>query len=119
MPSEVAAFLCFTFILAALILDIRQKPNVSSALWIPLIWLIIGASRSLSLWVYGLSGYSGVSQSSVDSIEEGSAIDRIFLIIMIILGIYVLLKRKVKWALFFRENKWVIFLYIVCVVSLL
>lgn len=120
MPPEIAAFFCSTFILIALYLDIKRKPNVSFAIWLPLFWLLVRGSRPLGAWVNAFTGYGGIEGASqLDSLMEGSSIDRNFLSILIIFGTFILLKRKVQWNLFFKENRWVIVLYLVCFISLL
>lgn len=117
MPPEIATFLCFTFILVILVLDKRRNPNVSFVLWIPLFWLMVRGSRPLGLWYNGLTGYSGVA--NLNAIAWGSSIDRVFLSGCIVLGLYLSLKRNFAWGVFFKENKWIIFLYVVCFISLL
>ncbi len=51
--------------------DFRQKPNVTKAIWIPIVWLFIIASRPISAWFQIL----GLPVVMAGSVEEGSPVD--------------------------------------------
>jgi O-antigen ligase len=80
--------------------------RVSAALWIPLIWMIYSAARPISFWI------SPTSAQTLDTVSfmEGSPVDRNILSFLIIISIYVLLKRKIKWGSIFKNN-WLIALW--------
>ncbi|HLX68554.1 MAG TPA: O-antigen ligase family protein [Verrucomicrobiae bacterium] len=81
--------------------DIASRPGVSSAIWIPTIWLGILASRPISSWI----GFGGGSDTL-----EGSPMDRLFFFVMIFAAMIVLSRRGVLWSAVISEN-WPIFLF--------
>src|SRR3990172_3170834 len=86
--AATAIFVYFLFLI-----DSKRKPKVSYALWIPLIWMLYTASRPLSFWLNPAGRTISLDQQYL----EGSPIDRNIFIVLIILSIYVLIKRNVKW----------------------
>lgn len=100
MSPKIALFLCVLFILFLLKLDFKSKPNVSIALWIPLIWLLIISSRMVYLWFY---------QHSEADLESNFVDPTIFSALMVA-GLFILLRRKISWSDTLRRNAWV-FIY--------
>src|SRR5215475_1372158 len=94
--------------------DIREKPDVSGALWLPLLWLILGCSRSASAWlnIFGLPVSGGVS------VEEGSPLDACFYFVLIIAGFGVLAKRQVRLTEVVSNNGWLIAFLLYCLISI-
>jgi hypothetical protein len=91
-PPKVAALLTVAFIVFLFRRDIREKPDGSGALWLPLLWLVITCSRGFSGWlnIFGLPVAGGTS------VEEGSPLDAWFYFVLIAAGFYVLNKRQVR-----------------------
>ena len=112
MQPEIARLLIVTFILGTLAIDARRKPSVSFALWLPLIWLAVIASRPLTEWIHPSIGILGAHA------EEGSPIDRAILSLLIVTGTFVLISRRLKWARWMKENRWVFILFAYCGVSI-
>jgi len=81
-------------------LDHKQFPEVSFAFWIPTIWFLVLSSKPLSIWF----------QMGGQTIEEGSPLDRAFLIVAFCFGLIILKKRKFGWANLIKDNIWVFFL---------
>src|SRR3982074_489980 len=112
-PPIVALFLTIAFIVFLFRRDIRESPNVTSALWIPFFWVVISGSRFISQWldVFGL-------HLGAISVEEGSPIDAAFFAGIIGAGLYVLHRRRVNWSEFIRNNKWVTIYLVYCVLTI-
>jgi O-antigen ligase len=110
MPPLLALLLCLGFI--AWLFYRERRERVSSAMWIPSVWLFILASRPISVWF----GFAPPSDSDP---LEGSEFDRIFFLTLIMAGSTVLLRRHLNWTVVFRNNRWlfVFFLYL-CLSSL-
>ena len=74
LPPRLALFLTLAFIVFLFRRDIRERPNVSGALWLPLLWLVLTCSRPFTAWlnIFGLPVSGGVSN------EEGSPVDACF-----------------------------------------
>src|SRR6266487_5460981 len=87
LPPRLALFLTLAFIVFLFRRDIREKPKVSGALWLPLLWLVLGCSRPFTAWlnIFGLPVSGG-------SIEEGNPVEASFNYAMAIAGLFVLIK---------------------------
>lgn len=112
----ISLLLCFVFIGFLYIRDLKKKTAVSHALWIPLIWMMLLYSRSVSAWL--TLGYSVELESST-GIEEGNSLDRNIYIIFFIVGLFILSKRKIDWSKIIQNNGWLILLYYYCIISVL
>jgi exopolysaccharide production protein ExoQ len=102
MPPKLALLLCILFILYLFRRDIKNNPSTSYAIWIVFFWVLIAGSRPLSLW-FNL----GFSFHDQDALLEGSPIDRIVFLALIVAGIFTLVRRHVSMALFIQRNPWV------------
>jgi exopolysaccharide production protein ExoQ len=90
--------------------DLRRLP--SSADWIPIIWLAILGSRSVSLWLSIL----GLASAQHDSIE-GSPVDSIVFLLLIAGAVIILIQRRFQWGVFVSNNKLLILIYVYLAVS--
>jgi len=115
LPPSVASCLTVAFIVFLFRRDIREKADVSGALWLPLIWLIISCSRGLSLWL----NIFGLPVSGAISVEEGSPLDAWFFLILIAVGFYVLSKRGVRLSEIVRNNQWLTIFLLYCLISII
>jgi len=95
-------------ILASLVLswwlikrDVARREGLSSAIWIPTIWVAIISSRPLSMWL----GFGGGA-----STMEGSPVDGFIFLILIVAAYIVLSRRGLSWSEVIAEN-WPIFLF--------
>ena len=113
LPPTIASCLTVAFIIYLFRRDIRERPNVSGALWLPLIWLVICCSRGLSLWL----DIFGVPVSGGASVEEGSPLDAAFFSILIAAGLYVLKRRGLHLSKIVRNNQWLTIFLLYCLVS--
>ena len=82
LPSSVATFLTVAFMIWLFRRDIREKPDISGALWLPLIWFVLACSRSVSAWL----DIFGLPVSGAVSVEEGSPLDAWFYFAMMAVG---------------------------------
>jgi exopolysaccharide production protein ExoQ len=89
--SVFAAFIFWLFVS-----DSKRRRGISSALWIPLLWLSIIGSRFISAWLGSRS----------EDVLEGSPLDRMFFLVLIVGAIVVLSRRRIEWGEVIRQNKW-------------
>jgi O-antigen ligase len=101
MNSLIAFVLCAVFIVFLLRLDRRQFPDASSWLWLPTVWMVLVAGRSLNFY---LGAHFG------EEMDGGTTLDGLFQLFLVSLGSIALKKRKVKWGTVFKENPWVFIL---------
>jgi len=106
MPPKIALLLTVAFILWLVVRDVKRRPHLSKALWIPLIWLLIFGSRAVSLWF----GVQGAGNTELD----GSPLDRLVFLCLLLAGVLVLVKRRVHFSGIVAGNKWlfIFFLYL-------
>jgi O-antigen ligase len=114
MPSQLAFLAWFVLVAALFLRDRKNHPNLSRALWIPLIWLFVIGSRSFSAWIH----LSAREAASIEAYSEGNSLDRNFLIVMFLIATIVVIRRRVKWSAVFQQNKLIIFFILYCLVSI-
>src|SRR5271170_3080877 len=98
MPPSLALLVWLLLLLALLRFDPANVTGTSVALWVPLIWMFIVASRLPSQWL----GVGGGTQAQ--AFEEGNPLDRTFYLLLILLAIGILASRSFKWGDFFARN---------------
>jgi exopolysaccharide production protein ExoQ len=113
MPPVIALLLIVGFIVFLFRRDIQERPNVTAALWLPFLWMLLCCTRAISEWLstFGLP-LGGVS------VEEGSPLDAGVYFALIIAGIYVLNKRQVTLAEIFRNNGWLMAFLLYCFIAI-
>src|SRR5260370_30448355 len=95
MPSSLALLLWLLFVLGLLRFDPSRESRPSLALWVPVAWMFIVASRLPSQWL------GGQIQTASEALEEGSGLDRAVLASLILLALVILLSRSFHWGCFF------------------
>lgn len=109
MPRSLAILLSLTFIAWLWRKDHQLRKDLSAAVWIPVIWLMVLGSRTLSFW-FGM-GSSGGSL-------EGNSFDRTFYLIQIFASIFVLMKRRFPFGNFYGNNAVLLVFYLWLLLSL-
>ena len=77
------------------------------------VWVFIVCSRTVSQWLY-LVGIPGFASTSI---EEGSSLDALVLLGMIVSGLYILRKRQIRLSDIARENPWLVIFVLYCLLS--
>jgi exopolysaccharide production protein ExoQ len=95
MASSLAFFVFAVFIFWLFVNDSKRRQGISAALWIPLLWLSIIGSRFISTWL----------GSQSEDVLEGSPLDRMVFLVLIVAAFIVLFKRRVDWGAIIRNNK--------------
>lgn len=99
MDPFVALCVWLILLLALLCLDPAKDSGISFALWIPVIWMVIVASRLPSIWLNYTAGYT-----EAQALEDGNLLDRTISIVLILLAVGILTSRSFQWAGFLRRN---------------
>lgn len=100
LPPVVGLWLTFALIFFLFWRESREKRGVSRALWIPVIWLLITGSRFPTQWM-------NLGQNMILAAgDEGSPIDALTFLGLILGGVFVLNQRGVSLSQFARQNRW-------------
>jgi exopolysaccharide production protein ExoQ len=113
MPPIVASAVFYALIALLFWLDRDKKTRTSLALWIPVIWFAIAASRPVSAWL-GLTATS----DSVDSVMDGSPMDRLVFVILLVLALPVLISRGSRIIEILKSNGALLLFVSYCLLSL-
>jgi exopolysaccharide production protein ExoQ len=111
MNPHLALFLWVVLLLALLRYDPAKDRKTSVALWVPLIWIFITATRLPSQWLGGSVG------SAAQAFEEGNPIDRAIFTSLIVLCFVILVSRAFNWGAFVSRNKSLIVLLLFALIS--
>jgi len=98
MPPYLALSVWLVLLLGLLCFDPAREAKTSWALWIPIIWMFIGASRLPSQWLGG--AYGAANQT----IEDGNPLDRTIFALLILLELAILMSRSFNWGKFIAQN---------------
>ncbi len=97
MPPPVALLLGSAYVLWLLRQESRLSHGVSSALWIPTLWMLSIASKPLGIWF-----------GTVGDAESGSLPDRLLLAGLSAAAIGVLARRPSNWPRVLRRHAWLL-----------
>src|SRR6266487_639627 len=114
MPPKLALFLTLGFIAWLYRRDFRQRPNITGAVWLPTLWVLIAASRPVTTWL----NMFGLPIGGATSLEEGSPLDALFYAILIAAGVYVLARRQINLGQVIEENPWLAAFFIYCFLAI-
>lgn len=108
MPPFLALFLCIVFVAGLLWIDWKRSIGLSKVVWLPTLWMLYCSSRPVSFWFRG-----GQATEANVNLESGNALERNLLSIFIVVGILVILNRKLDWSNILRQNRslWTLFLF--------
>lgn len=114
MPPPLALLLTTAFVAFLFWRDVRERPPVTGALWIPLLWMLIIGSRFVSEWL----SLGGTFDTPSD-LAEGSPLDRGVFLGLELAGLYVLYRRRISWSTVISRNVWLAIFLAYCALSLL
>jgi len=109
MPPILALLLTVGFVVFLFRRDAREQSNVSGALWLPVVWAFLISSRSVGQWL-GALGFHLIS----GSMEEGNPVDAVIFLAFIIMGLFVLTRRRVSLGEVIRNNRWLAVYFLFC-----
>lgn len=102
MDHQLATVICAFLVMYLFKVDFKESRGNSTALWVPQIWMVLATSRSISRW-----GDSGSSASSQDAYLDGSPLDASVFFVLIIMGVIILGRRRIKWVELIAKNIWI------------
>ncbi|MGH9397740.1 MAG: O-antigen ligase family protein [Terriglobia bacterium] len=112
--QQIATVLCVIAIVGLFVLDRDREARTSKALWIPIIWILINASRPVSFWL-GMAPTASESTVYLD----GSPIDRFIYIVLLVAGLIVLINRREQVGPLLRRHWPILLFFSYCALSIL
>ncbi len=113
MPPTLALVLTLGFIAFLFRRDFRQRPPVSGAVWLPLIWTFLIATRPVSKWLV----LFGIPDFASGGATEGSSLDATVFLILTASGIFILSRRRVSLSQLIQDNRWLTLFILYCFVA--
>jgi len=113
VAPTIAAAVFFVGIAGLFFLNRDREATISSALWIPVIWLLIAGSRMVSQW------FQPQAISTPDQYLEGSPIDRLILTGLLLAGILVLFRRASDVGSLLEANLPILVYFSYCAISII
>ena len=113
MPPAIASLLTAILVLFLLWREARMNRDVSGAIWIPTIWVLLLTTKNTSSWL----NMFGIAAGAV-SLEEGSPIDAAVWTVLILAGLKILHSRGVSLSAAIRNNRWLALYIAYCLVSI-
>jgi len=102
MPPQVATAIAILLIVLLFRAEgTLEEHGVSRALWVPYAWMFLSGSRYVSQWLN-----PAASLGSAEAYLEGSPLDRVVFLVLIILGVVILIRRNLNWQMLFKNNTW-------------
>lgn len=111
MPGQVAILAYVVFVFWLFAREGERRSGCSHALWIPVIWLLIIASKSPSTW------FADFTQTTRDT--EGNPLDLVIFSGLPICGLLVLVRRRLDLRAVIARNKWLFVYFLYEAISLL
>jgi exopolysaccharide production protein ExoQ len=112
MPPVLALAIWFVLLVALMVFDPAKDRRVSSALWVPVIWIFIVATRNPAQWLGGAPLALGAG-----TMEDGNPLDRAIFLTLILLAIAILVSRAFRWDQFITRNTALIIFILFALVS--
>ncbi len=112
MPPILASCIFVAFICWLLRRQAKEASGVSHALWVPLMWVGIKASRMVCYWLA-----TGTTASAAADDSEGNPIDRTIDLVLMALATIILARRRVDWPGVIGECRWLFIFYIYLLLS--
>jgi exopolysaccharide production protein ExoQ len=114
MAGFAALILAAVFALWLFARDRKLRPMTSRALWIPLVWITILGTRSVSAWQVRDVDHDVAATVYL----EGSPADRNTWLALIIIGIIILWKRRLDWGKIISSNRCLFAFLLYCGLSI-
>jgi exopolysaccharide production protein ExoQ len=113
MGAPLALLICSVGVAGLFYLNRDKSARTSMALWLPVIWLWIVGSRSVSAWF----GLGGASAGALASTIDGSPVDGAVFGALIVAGIAVLFNRKRRASALLAVSGPIVIYFLYCLLS--
>jgi exopolysaccharide production protein ExoQ len=114
MGAQLAFLIGSVGIAGLFFLDRDKSVRTSKALWLPVFWLWLAASRPVSVWL-GIGG--GESAGTLASTLDGSPMDAAIFETLIVAGLIVLFQRRYRTITLLKASGPVLIYFLYCLIS--
>ena len=114
MPPAIASLVCVLGILALFRLERPASSRVSPALWLPVVWVSICASRAVTQWLQ-----ISPTERAPEMYLEGSPLDRLILTGLLLAGVAVLATRGARLTQSLKANAPILLFFAYAAVSVI
>jgi O-antigen ligase len=111
--SAIAAVAFIAFVIFLFKQDRKVSTESTPELWIVLAWMFLAGSRWVSSWLNLRPSFA-----SVDAYSEGSPLDRMVFLLLIIAGLVALGRRKINWGELLQRNGLLVAYFLFLLVSI-
>lgn len=101
-------FACSLWLLWLLRRDGRERPSVSSSIWIVLAWILIHGTRPVTSWLARIDPSIFLAESR----DEGNPVEALVNLFLIVAGLFVLRRRGTRLSEVIKDNAWLFVLYL-------
>lgn len=116
MRAQLASLICIIFIIYLFWKEHKKgDEGPSKAIWIPLAWMFLCGSRFVTGWL----SLAGLSFGGPTTSDEGSPVDAASFFLLIMAGVFVLVRRKIDWGLVLTKNRWIWLYFLYCGMSVI
>lgn len=91
----------------------REDVPTSGALWLPVLWFLILGSRAVSVWM----GVGSGVYTTPDQLLEGSPTDALVFGLLLLGGLVVLVRRRIRVASLIKRNGPLVVYFVYCLIS--
>lgn len=113
MPQYIALVVWTLIVMGLFARERKLHPMPSLALWIPLLWVMLVGSRTVTYWLNFDINSEQIYASSV----EGSPIDGTVFILLVVGAAIILWRRRLDWGQTFALNFWLFAFLLYCGLS--
>jgi len=116
MPPNIARIVFAIGVAGLFLLDRDKEARTSRALWLPVFWLLINASRPVSMW---LTSESVTQMQNPDQYLEGNPLDRFVYSALLLSGLVVLIMRMTRLSKLLQRNLPIVLFFVYGALSVL
>jgi exopolysaccharide production protein ExoQ len=116
MGATLALLICSVGVAGLFYLDRDKSVRTSKALWLPVAWLWIVGSRSVSAWL-GVFGVQSGPAGQLASTLDGSPMDAAVFQALIVVAVIVLIQRRNRTLRLIKVNGPVVLYFVYCLMS--
>ena len=110
MSPSLATLVCAMGMVGLFYLDRNSSGRASPALWVPVAWIWIVGSRTVSVWL-------GLAPADTTDVQLDSPMDRLVFLVLLVIGVVILARRAGKTITMLEANWPILSYWAFCLLS--